>query len=316
MKRIYPTRFGLCLVCAAWTVCSGTLLWCHEGPEHEIEEITKRLKAEGETADLYLDRAIEYQLLNKNAEAVKDLERAIELEPTNAPAHRELGQVYFRLDKSAEALTVLGKGLTLDSTPTVHATLRVARAEILLAKNENEKALEDVEDAIAKHSTSLEWYLLRSRLHARLDRVDARVRGLEEGIERTGSGLLELELADALIEAKQYERVLVKIEKSLQRVRWRSSWLIRRARVYLASERQTEAIADLEEAIEELRRRINSAAPAPALLADRGRAHDLLGKRDLARSDYEAARSKGLSEDWLVARIRLFKKEAEEAEKK
>src|SRR5262245_26233933 len=227
MKNLNDVASSCLMVCAVWVASCSTPLWCHEGPEHEIEEITKRLKEEGEAAGLYLDRAVEYQLLSKFAEAAKDLERALELDPNNPAAHRELGRVYFRLEKPKEALTVLGKGLALVSTPTEHATLLVAKAEILLATNENEKALEDVEGAISRHPSSLEWYLLRSRLHARLGKVDARVRGLEEGIRQTGSGLLALELVDALIEAKQYDRVMLKIEEKLARARWRSSWLIR-----------------------------------------------------------------------------------------
>ena len=318
MRDCNAPRRGRLLACALCAACFPALLWSHEGPEHEIEEITKRLEEVGEQASLYVDRAVEYQLLSKYAEAAKDLERAIELDPTHVLAHRELGRVYVRLEKpkEKEALAVLGKGLTILSTPTEHATLLIARAEILLAKNENEKALADVEAAIARHSTSLEWYLLRSRLQARLGKCEERIRGLEEGIERTGSGLLDVELADALLDAGQHERARAKIEKKLERARWRSSWLIRRARVHIAAGRKSEAMADLEEAVKELTRRIHSAAPAPTLLADRGRAHDLLGERDLARSDYEAARSKGVNEDWLIERLEVFKKEAEEAAKR
>jgi tetratricopeptide (TPR) repeat protein len=316
VRSCNASRRGWLLACALHAACFPALLWSHDGPEHEIEELTKRLKDEGEEASLYVDRAVEYQLLSKYAEAAKDLERAIELAPALVPAHRELGRVYFRLEKPKEALAVLGNGLAILSTPTEHATLLIARAEILLATNENEKALADVEAAIAKHSTSLEWYLLRSRLQARLGKCEERIRGLEAGIERTGSGLLDVELADALLDAGQHERAMAKIEQKLERARWRSSWLIRRARVHIPAGRTNEAIADLEEAVKELTRRIHSAAPAPTLLADRGRAHDLLGKQDLARSDYEAARSKGLNEDWLIERLKVLKKEAEEAAKR
>src|SRR6188508_1905251 len=138
MKTLNVALSFLPTACALWVASPSTPLWCHDGPEHEIEEITKRLKEEGEAANLYLDRAVEYQLLSKFAEAVKDLERALELDPNNPSAHRELGRVYFRLEKPKEALTVLGKGLALVSTPTEHATLLVAKAEILLAANENE----------------------------------------------------------------------------------------------------------------------------------------------------------------------------------
>lgn len=305
----------------AWILLGAVLLGplplrAHDGPEHEIEELTNRLKRSGESADLYLERAIEYQLLGKLAEAARDLERAIELEPLNVPAHRELGRVYFRLGKTPEALTVLGKGLSLVSSPAEQATLLISRAEVLLSKNENAKSLEDASSAIEKHPTNVEWYLLRSRLQARLGQHEARVRGLEEGVQRTGSGVLQVEMSEALIDAKQFERVMEQIEKALVRARWRSSWLIRRARVLAATGKTAEAAMDLEESVLELDRRINSAAPEPSLLADRGRAYDLLGKRDLARSDYESAKSRGVDDDWVVERLKVFKKEAEEAAKR
>ena len=66
MQHSIASRCALLLLCAVGTSLCSTRLWCHEGPEHEIEVITLRLKAEGEAADLYLDRAVEYQLLGSH----------------------------------------------------------------------------------------------------------------------------------------------------------------------------------------------------------------------------------------------------------
>src|SRR5688572_13580632 len=76
----------------------------HDGPEHEIEELTDRLSKEGESGDLLLQRAIEYQVLGKNAEAAKDLERALQYDTQLATVQRELSRVYFALGKTNEAL--------------------------------------------------------------------------------------------------------------------------------------------------------------------------------------------------------------------
>src|ERR1051325_11219334 len=100
----------------------GTLAFCgwfgpslpafaHDGPEHEIDELTERIKNEGVSADLLLQRAIEYNVLNKGAEAVKDLEKALELSAHSAAIQRELSRAYFSVGKTNEALDIATRGL-------------------------------------------------------------------------------------------------------------------------------------------------------------------------------------------------------------
>ena len=45
-------------------ICAAPLI-AHEGPEGEIEELTERMKRNGETADLLTERAIEYRVIGK-----------------------------------------------------------------------------------------------------------------------------------------------------------------------------------------------------------------------------------------------------------
>ena len=55
-------------------LCIAAMLCCakaHEGPEHEIEELTGRMQKHGESADLLTERAVEYRVLGKLAEATK-----------------------------------------------------------------------------------------------------------------------------------------------------------------------------------------------------------------------------------------------------
>ena len=58
----------------------------HEGPEHEIEELSHRMALGGESADLLLERAIEYRTLGRWAEAATDLRRAARLAPAGDAA--------------------------------------------------------------------------------------------------------------------------------------------------------------------------------------------------------------------------------------
>src|SRR5256712_12979990 len=87
------------LAIGAW-IGMGVSAMAHEGPEHEIDELTERIKIEGESADLLLQRAIEYNVLNKGAEAVKDLERALDLDSRSAAIQRELSRAYFSIGKT------------------------------------------------------------------------------------------------------------------------------------------------------------------------------------------------------------------------
>ena len=286
----------------------------HEGPEHEIDDLTARIKAEGESPDLLLQRAIEYNVLKNGAEAVKDLERALEFDSHSAAIQRELSRAYYSIGKTNEAFDAVSRGLKYASDGPEKASLLILRCEILRARKDYQKALEDADKAIREYPDNAECYLTRSLLQQQLGLKKERLKGLEDGIKETGSGLLEAERVDALIDGGKAELALEKIEAELKESRLRSSWLIRRAKAQLALKNNAEAKADLKEAIEELNERIGRFAHDPLLLADRGVAHELLGKKDEAKKDYEEAKKRGCTDEWLSERLRVFK-EADDKKK-
>ncbi len=304
-------------VLLAFAVCwmfANAAATAHDGPEHEIDELTARITAEGESADLLLQRAIEYNVLNKGADAVKDLERALEFDAHSAAIQRELCRAYFSIAKTNEAFDTATRGLKYASDGPEKASLLILRCEILRARKDYQKALEDADKAIREYPDNAECYLTRSLLQQQLGLKKERIKGLEDGIKETGSGLLEADRIDALIEVGKTDLALEKIEAELKEARLRSSWLIRRAKVELALKKNDEAKADLKEALKELNERLGHGAHDPLLLADRGQAYELLGNKDEAKKDYEQARNKGVNDEWLRERLRLFK-EAEDKKK-
>lgn len=304
--RLLPL-FGAALI-------AGTRLLAHEGPEHEIEELTEQI-AKGETADLYLQRAIEYRVLGKNNEAAKDLERAAKLDPASLLIQRELGRVYFNIGKTNEAIDTLSLALkTKTEQPTELAALRVLRAEFLGARSENKKALEDCEAAIRLQLSNVEWYLLRSDLQRRLKQPKERIEGLRQGIKETGAGILETELVEALLDDRQFAEALPPIERELSSSRIQGSWLIRRARARFGLNDPDNAKADLRRALDEITPRISAIASDPGLLTERALAHELLGNREDARVYYEQARDAG-ADDWVKEKAKALKAEEEAREK-
>ena len=307
MNSFSSERSFLCALCVA-LLCVTPSSLAHDGPEHDIEELTERISKEGATADLLLQRAVEYQVLKNTAAAIKDLELAEQLEPGTPAILRELGRAYFERGKTNEALSVVTRGLASDVEGAERASLLMVRSEILRPRKEYEKALADADEAIKEHPANVEWYLDRAQLHALLKKTKERVAGIEQGIKQTGSGLLEIELIDALIDDGQHKLALEKIEVELASSRIQSSWLIRRAKVRLATKQNDAAKADLEAALKELNARMSGSAPDASLLVDRGLAYDLLGDRDAAHKDYTRAKERGATGEWINERIRATKK--------
>ena len=278
----------------------------HDGPEHEIEELTEKIVKQGATADLLAQRAIEYRVAGKLPEAIKDLERASGMSGASPLIQRELGRAYFAHGKTNEALSTVSRALDGVLQADDRAALLIVRAEIYRARKDHEKALADADAAIEAHPDSVDWHLFRSQLQYALKKKKERIKGLEEGIEQTGSAILSDELADALIEDGQFARASAMIESALQESRWKAGWLLRRARVRLAEKQAEAATADLKAALSELNARMNVSSPDPLLLAERGLAHDLLGNEDEARRDFRRARDKGMTDEWALERLRAL----------
>lgn len=293
------------ITCLAWLLP----LAAHEGPEEEIEELTERIAREPESADLFLQRAIEYQVMGKLTEAAKDLERSLRLSPGLVLAQRELARTYFAQGKTNEAMASVTSALQATTAGADRGSLLIVRAELYNARREPAKALADAGAALKEQPDNVEWLLYRSQLQRGLKLTKERIAGLEEGIGTTGSGLLENERVDALIDDGQNASALGKIETTLQSARRKSGWLIRRARVFLATGKAAEAKADLDAAISELNERMTTKAPDPFLYAERGLAWELLGNAEDAKADYEQAKAKGFVEDWLLEKIKSLPKE-------
>jgi tetratricopeptide (TPR) repeat protein len=118
---------------------------------------------------------------------------------------------------------------------------------------------------------------------------------------------LTQEWVDALIDAGQGSEALPRIEENLGKSRWKSAWLIRRAKVRLAAGEANEAHEDLKLALDELNQRLTTSPTEALLLAERATVYDLLDNRADARRDYRAARDHGLADEWVRERIRALR---------
>ena len=122
---------ALSLAAAFWMAMT-LAVGAHDGPEHEIEELTVRIKSEGESADLLLQRAIEldpkflmalnnrasaYMGLGQWAKAAGDYARIVELEPQNDGARLNLCSCYVQLGRTNEAIAQFEQVLLANPDP-------------------------------------------------------------------------------------------------------------------------------------------------------------------------------------------------------
>jgi tetratricopeptide (TPR) repeat protein len=271
-------------------VLSGLPVLAHDSPEHEVEFLTTRMSHVGKTASLLMRRAAEYKALGQLDKASADLTEAISLEPKGPAAYADLARVQFAQEKFPEACTNVSRSIALTADATQRGPLYLLRAHIQAARGLATEALADCE--LSARRDDQDWYLIRSQLQGQLRQHEAQVAGLKEGFERNGSIVLEIEWVEAMIDAGQFQPALARINDHLNRLRWRSSWLLRRARALkgMKADFQPDALA----ALAELNQRIKLDHPEPTLLLDRALAYALLGKPTEAANDLALAKKHGI----------------------
>ncbi len=298
-----PNAWNIATICAlAVALLRGAPLEAHDSPEHVIEHLTARMDREGRSAELLYRRACEYRALGKMLPAERDLHEALKLQDDFLPAITELSEVQLAQGHADKALVTVEHALQKTVMREDQAALWIIRSDIRVSLEEFEAALADCQLACAERPDQVDWQLKRSYLRSQLAQHGQRADELKAGYEQTQSAVLKIEWVEALIDSGQVQAALAEIETELADCRWKSSWLLRRARAQDGLSNHSAAIDDLRAAILELDERINPKRPDPSLLSDRGLAYALLGARKAATRDLSAARAAGAN-PWMLTRL-------------
>lgn len=264
--------------------------FAHDSPEHEIEAISEKMRASGTNATLLARRAVEWRALRKLTDAEADLRSAVALDPHSLALRIELATVQGLQRQYRAALETLDKASPLANDNAQRGSLWMRRAEMHEADGQAVRALQACEQAFHLSSPELDWYLTRARLLAQAGRFADSARGLQEGFEKTGSVVLEVEWIEALLDSGQCRQAHDRIQPHLSKARWKSSWLIRRARAQLCLGNDDALRNDLRKALDELDQRTDPSKPDGWLLLDRAFAHALLGNTQSATQYLQIAR--------------------------
>jgi tetratricopeptide (TPR) repeat protein len=137
-QRIFILTIGLIallmiktfLQCGIWQ--NDLTLWNHQ------------IKHDTTSAHAFNSRGVALSKLGKTDDALKDLNRAIELRPAHALSHYNRGHIYARIGRSNEALNDYSRSITLDPE---HINSLIERGVLYSKLGELNRALEDLNNA-------------------------------------------------------------------------------------------------------------------------------------------------------------------------
>ena len=274
----------------------ATGLQAHHESGVTIAQLDAQIQRTPQVAELYYQRGVEFLAMNQLEKGRADFVFALALKTDYLPAKRCLAQIDFHSGKPAEALQTLRAALA--DVPREHQFLlpgcRQLEGEILLSLQQPDAALKALEQALETKFPELYTWQLRAEAQQALGKIDESISGLKSAWEKSHAIILRNAWIDALLDAGKTDEALPVIEAELAGSRFRSSWLIRRARATRVTD-QTASDADLQAAIAELTPRLATDPPAVSLLCDRSLASALLGDLNAAEADRARARSLGAS---------------------
>jgi len=269
----------------------------HDSPSHTIDELSRHTHL---TSDQLHQRAIAHRATGHTRLAIADLQAAIREQPSQLGLHLELARTQLSAKHPTEVLKSTQQALKLATTPTERATIHILRAEAYQLDKKPKLSLSATQLAFREiPEGKIEWYLLRSENQRVLELKNQRVTDLETGLNQHPSAVLRSHWIDALIDAAQYTEALREVDLELTDRRWKSSYLIKRARALTGLHRKKEAAADLQSALAEIAPRIHPTRPDLLLLADQARAHAMLGNDAEAQATLKQLREHHAPE-WIL----------------
>ncbi len=273
---------------AAALIIAPLTLRGHDDVATAVAALTLQIE-QAPTADLYYKRALEYRALRKRTQAKADLQSALLLDPRNRFATIALIQL---CEPGPQAHRLIQHYASFAQTPEeeFEATFLLARyySQIHLAPI-SLFLCQGLQTLRLDHNPALD--LLHAQVHLDLGQPAKAAGILKKAWHRTHSIVLRNNWIDTALTAGLTKEILPIIQSELTTSRFRSSWLIRRARAARIHQDEAQVNKDLLLALTELTPRIRPAQPDLTLIADRGLIYALLGEHDLAHAALRTLRS-------------------------
>jgi tetratricopeptide (TPR) repeat protein len=257
----------------AW---APTPVVAHDGPRRVIEIVGRAIATEGPSAQLLLRRAYEHQALGDTEAAILDFNAALAFDPRSTAAWLGGAEARLRRGEWQDAASMARAGLELDPDARTQAPFHALLARIHESRRQWTMALDAWRSALRAPQGEIDWFLGEARCLAELGRTRERCEALTFAMTRNPSVVLRRAWIHALVEAGDLDLAWREIETALGDARWKSAWLLLRARIHAQRGDRPQQRSDASAALEEITIRLHPTRPDPQLLAEAEFARRLL----------------------------------------
>ncbi len=248
----------------------------HDSPSHRIDALSARLEEEGPRLNLLIDRGFEYIAVGNWLSATVDFEAALAIAPNSRAALFGCAEAYSRLGRWEDVAKLARTGLSYLNTPSTKAPFYAMLARSLIENKQWDQAAGAWDKAMESSNPEIDWYLGQAEALYQLKEYNRQVEALGEARARNPSVVLYRAWLEALINSGRWEQALAEVNRELPNARWKSSWLLLRARIYQAMEMRDALISDAQAALDEIQSRLHPDRPDPQLVKERDQALTLL----------------------------------------
>lgn len=199
-------------------------------------------------AETYFYRAAIDRTQNRNAEAVIEYSRAIELAPTSEPAYSNRARAYFDLGEYDKALADLNQALELAPDDPADVS---DRGSVYAALGDAERAIADYTRAIELNPNNANPYYGRAQVYTEQERYDEAIADYTTVVTLAPSyWSAYVNRAIIYIAHERYEEGIADLNQALKLNPDYEDALYLRGYTYLQQQRYEEAYADLTRALQ------------------------------------------------------------------
>ncbi|MEU6955793.1 SAV_2336 N-terminal domain-related protein [Streptomyces sp. NPDC045714] len=263
-----------------------------ETSQEDLADLDRAIELDPTDREALVQRGEAYRLDDRYEEALADFDRAIELDPTDGDALAQRGEAYRLDDRYEEALADFDRAIELDPTDT---WALASRGQTLHALERYQEALADLDRAIELDPTDDVALASRGQtLHA-LERYQEALADYDRAIELDPTDDVALASRGRTYRyLRRYEEALADLDRAHELDPTDAYVLAQRGEVYRVGDRYEEALADLDRAHE-----LN---PTDAyVLAQRGEVYRVGDRYEEALADFDRALELDPTDSWILA---------------
>ena len=203
---------------------------------------------EGSDVLALINQAKNLQKSDKHLEAIKILDKAIELYPKNSWVYTNRGNAYFNLKQYIKAIQNYDKAIELDPK---NASDYYRRGLAYTMLKQYIKAIQDFNNAIDLDSGDARIYSMRGRAYLNLKQYTRAIQDYGKVIELVPNHIGAYHIRGSLYDyLKQYARAIQDYDKAIELNSGDATIYFRRGRAYAKLKQYDRAIQDYDKAIE------------------------------------------------------------------